>query len=237
MIYEQKSGNINTRGDIVKRQALDLLIKWKNSKNRKPLVLKGARQVGKTWLIKEFGERFYDDYFYFNFDEEDELKSIFETNKDPFRIIELLGLIKGKKIYPEKDLIIFDEVQECPEALNCLKYFQEKAREYHIISAGSLLGTLLAKPKSYPVGKVNIINIYPLTFEEFLEASDKSLYDYYRSIKKGQTIEKLFHNRLIDTYNQYMIIGGMPECVSSWIEDKDPRRINSTDTKRACGTV
>jgi hypothetical protein len=188
-------------------------------------VLKGARQVGKTWLMNEFGEKYYDDYFYFNFDEEEELKSIFETNKDPFRIIELIGLIKGKKVLPQKHLIIFDEVQECPEALNSLKYFYEKANEYHIISAGSLLGTLLAKPKSYPVGKVNIINIYPLTFDEFLAATDEGMYEYYSKVQRGQNIEKVFHNRLTDLYNCYTIIGGMPECVYSWVTEKDPARI------------
>ena len=149
------------------RNAINKLVEWKNSDDRKPLVLKGARQVGKTWLMKEFGKNHYEDTFYFNFDEEDELKSIFETNKDPYRIVELLGLIKDKKILPKKHLIIFDEVQECSAALNCLKYFCEKANEYHIISAGSLLGTLLAQPKSYPVGKVNLININPMTFDEF----------------------------------------------------------------------
>lgn len=209
----------------MKRKAFDLLIKWKSDKYRKPLVLKGARQVGKTWLMKKFGQDCYEDYFYFNFDEEDRLNSIFETNKDPFRIIELLGLIVGKKILPEKHLIIFDEVQECPDALNCLKYFYEKANEFHIISAGSLLGTLLAKPKSYPVGKVNIINIYPLTFDEFLEALDEGLYKYYNSVKNGQKIEEIFHNRLLELYNYYIIIGGMPECVHSWITEKDPERI------------
>ncbi len=209
----------------MKRKAFDLLIKWKNNKFRKPLVLKGARQVGKTWLMKKFGEDYYEDYFYFNFDEEDRLNSIFEVNKDPFRIIELLGLIVGKKILPEKHLIIFDEVQECPDALNSLKYFYEKANEFHIISAGSLLGTLLAKPKSYPVGKVNIINIYPLTFEEFLEAVDEGMYKYYNSVEKGQKIEDIFHNKLLDLYNYYIIIGGMPECVHSWITEKDPERI------------
>lgn len=209
----------------MKRNALEFLMQWKSSEDRKPMVLKGARQVGKTWLMKEFGRTAYDSFVYFNFDEEDELKSIFEVNKNPQRIVELLSLIAGKKILPEKTLIIFDEIQECPPALNTLKYFKEKANDYHVIAAGSLLGTLLATPKSYPVGMVNLLDIYPLTFDEFLDATDPILYTYYESIQKEQEIEEIFHNRLLDTFNNYLIIGGMPECVSSWVKYKDPAKI------------
>lgn len=210
----------------MKRNAILELVQWKNSPERKPMVLRGARQVGKTWLMKEFGQNYYDNYVYFNFDEEDELKSIFETNKNPNRIIELLSMISDEKIEPEKTLIIFDEIQECPEALNTLKYFKEKANEYHVITAGSLLGTLLAKPKSYPVGMVNLLDVYPLTFDEFLNAIDSGLYAYYESIQKEQVIEQIFHQRLLDAYNYYLIIGGMPECVSSWIKYKDPAMVS-----------
>jgi hypothetical protein len=135
---------------------------------------------------------------FFNFDETEELKSVFETNKNPQRIIELLSLIAGAKILPGKTLIIFDEIQECPAALNTLKYFYEKAGDYHVIAAGSLLGTLLAQPKSYPVGMVNLLPLYPLTFDEYLAASDEALFAYYKSIKKGQVIETIFHNRLTE---------------------------------------
>lgn len=209
----------------MKRNAIEALIQWKNDEERKPMVLKGARQVGKTWLMKEFGKNYYDSFVYFNFDEEDELKSVFETNKNPHRIVELLSMIVGTKILPETTLIIFDEIQECPSALNALKYFKEKANEYHVIAAGSLLGTLLATPKSYPVGMVNLLDIAPLTFDEFLDATDEPLYAYYQSITKEQPIEELFHNRLMDAYNNYLIIGGMPECVASWVKHKDPARI------------
>lgn len=209
----------------MKRNALKALMQWKSSEDRKPMVLKGARQVGKTWLMKEFGRTAYDSFVYFNFDEEDELKSIFEVNKNPQRIVELLSLIAGEKILPERTLIIFDEIQECPSALNTLKYFKEKANDYHVIAAGSLLGTLLATPKSYPVGMVNLLNIYPLTFDEFLDATDPVLYTYYESIQKEQQIEEIFHNRLLEAYNNYLIIGGMPECVSSWVKYKDPAKI------------
>ena len=206
----------------MKRSAFSQLVKWKDNPERKPLIIRGARQVGKTWLMKEFGQSCYDSFVYFNFDEEDELKSIFEANKNPQRIIELLSMIAGEKILPGETLVIFDEVQECPEALNTLKYFKEKANDYHVIAAGSLLGTLLAQPKSYPVGMVNLLDLYPLYFDEFLEATDPALFAYYESIQKDQTIEEIFHNRLLEAYNYYLIIGGMPECVVSWVNHKDP---------------
>ena len=209
----------------MKRNAYEQLLAWKRSPDRKPLVLKGARQVGKTWLMEEFGKNEYSSYVLFNFDEEEELKSIFETNKNPHRIIELLGLLKGEKILPGETLIVFDEIQECSAALNALKYFREKANDYHVIAAGSLLGTLLAKPKSYPVGKVNLLDIYPLTFDEFIAAVDEPLYAYFKQIKKGQPIEEIFHNRLLEAYSNYLIIGGLPECVASWAEHKDPQKI------------
>ncbi len=210
----------------MKRNALLDMANWKNDADRKPLVLRGARQVGKTWLMKEFGKKYYKNYVYFNFDEEDELKSIFETNKNPHRIIELLSFIANEKIMPAETLIVFDEIQECPQALNALKYFKEKANEYHVMAAGSLLGTLLAQPKSYPVGMVNLLDLAPLNFAEFLEAVDPVLYTYYENIRKEQQIEEIFHSRLLEVYRNYLIIGGMPECVSSWINYKDPAKVS-----------
>lgn len=209
----------------MERAAIQKLVEWKERPDQKPLILKGARQVGKTWLMQEFGRNYYKSYVYFNFDEEEELKSIFKTNKNPHRIVELLSMITGKKIEPGETLILFDEIQECPEALNSLKYFHEKANEYHVIAAGSLLGTLLAQPKSYPVGKVNLLEIAPLSFDEFLMATDAGLYCYYTSIQKEQVVEEIFHRRLMESYHYYLIIGGMPECVSSWIQNKDPQRV------------
>ena len=210
----------------LKRNAIQVLINWKSSEERKPMLLKGARQVGKTWLMKEFGRNYYKSYVYFNFDEEDDLKSIFESNKNPQRIIELLSMIAGEKILPGETLIIFDEIQECPEALNTLKYFKEKANEYHVIAAGSLLSTLLAKPKSYPVGMVNLLDIFPLGFDEFLNATDPFLFAYYDGIQKEQQIEEIFHNRLLEAYHYYLIIGGMPECVALWVKYKDPAKVS-----------
>ncbi|MCD8023847.1 MAG: AAA family ATPase [Lachnospiraceae bacterium] len=209
----------------LRRNAMIDLVQWKDSESRTPLELKGARHVGKNFHMKDFGESFYKNCVYFNFDEEDELKSVFESNKNPLRIVELLSLIAGEKIVPGQTLIIFDEIQECPEALNTLKYFKEKANEYHVVAAGSLLGTLLATPKSYPVGMVNLLELGPMTFDEFLEAVDSSLYRYYEGIQKNQQIEDIFHHRLLEVYNQYLIIGGMPECVASWVQHRDPGEI------------
>ena len=208
------------------RNATHALLHWKTRPDRKPLVLRGARQVGKTWLMKDFGKSHYSNSVYFNFDEDDTLNSIFETNKNPHRIVELLSLVADEKIEPHTTLLIFDEIQECPAALNALKYFKEKANDYHVIAAGSLLGTLLAAPKSYPVGMVNLLDIHPLTFDEFLDATAPPLYSYYESIQKEQFIEDVFHQRLLDAYNNYLIIGGMPECVSSWVTYKDPARVS-----------
>ena len=209
----------------MERKAMQQLLVWKNSEDRKPLIIKGARQVGKTWLMQEFGKRHYKSFVYFNFDEEDELSSIFEGNKNPQRIVELLSLLSGKKILPEETLIIFDEIQECSAALNALKYFKEKANEYHVVAAGSLLGTLLAQPKSYPVGMVNLLELHPLYFDEFLAVVNETLNQYYLTIQKGSTIEEVFHSKLLEMYNYYLIIGGMPECVSSWAKHKDPQKI------------
>ena len=202
------------------RKALQEMIDWKQSSHRKPLVLRGARQVGKTWLMKEFGSQCYEKTFYFSFDKEEDLKTIFTSNKDPVRIVDLLGTIRNDKILPEKHLIIFDEVQECSEALNSLKYFNEEANEYHIIAAGSLLGTLLAEPKSYPVGKVNLMDIYPMDFDEFLNAAEPSLYKYLEETNPEEIL-KIQHEKLIEQYRNYLIVGGMPDCVYSWITEKN----------------
>lgn len=205
---------------IMQRKALAQLLDWKKSPRRKPLILKGARQVGKTWLMKEFGRLNYEKAFYFSFEREEELFHIFEKNKDPFRIIDQLGTIYNDKIEPEKHLIIFDEIQECPKALNSLKYFNEEANEFHIIAAGSLLGTLLAESMSYPVGKVNLLDIYPMDFEEFLEAVEPSLLNYIEQTSPDEIIE-IQHTKLIEHYHNYLIIGGMPECVSCWVNEKN----------------
>ena len=181
----------------MKRFILNDLIKWKNSKYRKPLILKGVRQVGKTWILKEFGKLYYENIAYFNFDENIEYREFFEKTKDVNRILQNLMFISGEKIEPEKTLIIFDEIQDCPNVINSLKYFYENAPEYHIACAGSLLGIALAKPSSFPVGKVDFLNIYPMTFSEFLLANgDENLKLYLDSINDIEKIPSAFYNPL-----------------------------------------
>ena len=203
------------------REALEELIQWKKSSRRKPMVLIGARQTGKTWLMEEFGKTYYEVAFVFNFDKEPEYASVFKADKKPVEIIKKLGMLAGKKILPEKHLIIFDEIQQCPEALNSLKYFYEDANEYHIIVAGSLLGTYLSDEYAFPVGKVNLLKIYPMTFSEFLKEVDSSMYEYRNLLTADSSIEEVFHNKLLNLYHEYLVVGGMPECVKSWSEDKD----------------
>lgn len=210
----------------LKRFILEKLIKWKESKYRKPLILKGARQVGKTYILKQFGEENYEGVAYFNFDHDEDLYNLFTNTKDPKRILEQLSFIYGKAILPEKTLIIFDEIQECPNALNSLKYFQEEANEYHIVCAGSLLGIRLSHT-SFPVGKVDFLNMYPMTFSEFLIADNcENLVDYMKSIKKIQNIPDIFFNQLEEKLKAYFIIGGMPEAVETWVSEKDMELVN-----------
>lgn len=206
----------------MERLILNDLLKWKSSKHRKPLILKGVRQVGKTWVLKEFGNRYYDNTAYFNFDENEEYKQFFETTKDVKRILQNLMLASGQKIVPEKTLIIFDEVQGCPNVINSMKYFCENAPEYHIACAGSLLGITLAKPSSFPVGKVDFMQINPMTFTEFLMANgDGHLAQYLQNIRNLEPIPEAFFNPLCEKLKMYYVTGGMPEPVAMWTEDRD----------------
>lgn len=210
----------------MKRFITDKLIKWKNSKDRKPLILRGARQVGKTYILQNFAEENYENMAYFNFDHDDGLEELFLYTKDPKRIIEQLSLANGEKINPETTLIILDEIQECPNALNSLKYFCEEANEYHLVCAGSLLGIRLSKI-SFPVGKVDFLNLYPMTFSEFLIADDSSnLVEVMKQIKEIKEIPKIFESQLLEKLKIYYIVGGMPEVVYSWINDKDIEKVN-----------
>ena len=180
----------------MQRFIMEKLLKWKNNPNRKPLILKGARQVGKTYILKEFGNLYYENVAYFNFDHDENLKDLFLHTKDPERIIEQLIFANGNQILPTKTLIIFDEIQECPNALNSLKYFYEEASEYHIACAGSLLGIKLSHT-SFPVGKVEFLNLNPMSFSEFLIADNcQNLVDYMQSINSIQELEPLFITKL-----------------------------------------
>lgn len=209
------------------RYIKEKLIEWKNSEYRKPLILKGARQVGKTYILKEFGKENYEGIAYFNFDHDEDLYNLFNNTKNPKRILEQLSFIYGKAIIPGKTLIFFDEIQECPNALNSLKYFQEEANEYHIVCAGSLLGIRLSHT-SFPVGKVEFMNLYPMTFTEFLIADNcGNLVDYMNNIEKLEKIPEIFFNMLEEKLKAYFIIGGMPEVVNSWVNEKDMERVNA----------
>ena len=206
----------------MERFILKKLLNWKNSPYRKPLILKGVRQVGKTWILKEFGKRFYENTAYFNFDENIEYKQFFETTKDVDRILQNLMLASGQKIVPEKTLIIFDEVQDCPNVINSMKYFCENAPQYHVACAGSLLGIALAKPSSFPVGKVNFMQIDPMTFEEFLLANgDDNLLAFLESRTSLEPVPDAFFNPLCEKLKMYYVTGGMPESVLMWTEARD----------------
>ena len=211
----------------MKRFIVNELIKWKDSKYRKPLIIKGARQIGKTYILKQFGEENYEGIAYFNFDHDEDLQNLFKITKNPKRILEQLAFIYGKAILPRKTLIIFDEIQECPDALNSLKYFKEEANEYHIICAGSLLGIRLSHT-SFPVGKVDFLNMYPMTFSEFLIADNcENLVEYMRTIKNVESIPDIFFNQLEEKLKAYFIIGGMPEAVKIWTNEKDMELVNN----------
>lgn len=202
----------------MERLILQRLLKWKHSPYRKPLILKGVRQVGKTWILKEFGRRYYENVAYFNFDEQEEYQQFFETTKNVDRILQNLMLASGQTIHPEKTLIIFDEVQDCPKVINAMKYFCENAPQYHVACAGSLLG----KPSSFPVGKVNFMQIDPMTFTEFLLANgDKNLAQYLEQIDTLDPLPDAFFNPLYEKLKMYYVTGGMPEPVLMWTEARD----------------
>jgi predicted AAA+ superfamily ATPase len=201
----------------MERTLIHELLMWKEKENRKPLILKGVRQCGKTYLLKDFGNRYYDNVAYFNFEETDSLISVFEKDYDTKRIILELELFGGKSIKPDTTLIILDEIQECGRALTAMKYFCENAPEYHIVCAGSLLGIALQQQLSFPVGKVDFLTLYPMSFSEFLRAcGSETLADYVDNFKKGDTVPEPIGDKLTTFLRQYYITGGMPEVVSTW---------------------
>lgn len=206
----------------LKRNVYQNLLEWKKSNRRKPLIFQGARQVGKTFLLKQFGEKEFEDCAYFNFERDPAVLNAFENQLDPKKIINILSILREKKIEAGKTLIIFDEIQKSSEALNALKYFNEEANDYFVIAAGSLLGVALNNLKSFPVGKVNFLHIYPLTFCEFLEGLGLSeLNTYMQSIKAIEPMPEVIHEKLIDNLKLYYITGGMPEVITEYIRTQD----------------
>lgn len=212
------------------RKAMEKLVKWKDKKERQPLILMGARQVGKTWLMKEFGKQHFEDVCYINFENPTKVEDIFEGTIVPSRIIELLGAYHQKKIQPEKTLIIFDEIQETPRALTALKYFAEEAPEYAICCAGSLLGVTLHEGTSFPVGKVDFITVNPLSFEEFLLANNENMLIEWTKEHYQEQMPAMLAEKYLDLLKKYFIIGGMPTAVAAWIETKDFSEV--TDRQR-----
>lgn len=206
----------------MKRLIIDELSRWKNRKDRKPLILKGVRQCGKTYILNEFGRQNYDEVAYFNFEGNPVLAERFEQDLNPERIIVELGILSRKQIKSQTTLIIFDEIQFCNKALTSLKYFYEQSPQYHIVCAGSLLGIMLSKPLSFPVGKVDFLMLRPMSFYEFVLANDEQmLLDYLDKINVSAPVPQMFADKLITLLKTYYITGGMPEVVAKWIDTKD----------------
>jgi predicted AAA+ superfamily ATPase len=202
------------------RNIMEKMATWKMSADRKPLILQGARQIGKTWALQTFGERYFEHTAYFNFDRNDELLDLFSTTKDPARLLGQLTAFTPAPVLPHKTLIIFDEIQECNRALNSLKYFCEEQPEYAIVAAGSLLGVSLAKGDGFPVGKVDFLQMYPLTFKEFLAAEAPDLFAFCETLAEVEEIPLIYFNRLAESFNRYQITGGMPKPASSLLDNR-----------------
>ncbi len=198
------------------------LITWKNRSDRKPLILRGVRQCGKTYLLKEFGQKYYQDVAYFNFEGNPALAERFEQDLDTGRIIMELGVLRGSKIVPESTLIIFDEIQFCNQALTSLKYFAEEAPAYHIVCAGSLLGISLSRPLSFPVGKVDFLTLRPMNFYEFVLAhKEEMLLEYVEKLDAKTPVPQVFADKMTTLLKTYFVVGGMPQVVSKWLESKN----------------
>jgi predicted AAA+ superfamily ATPase len=216
----------------MRRNISEKLISWKESEDRKPLLIKGVRQCGKTYLLKEFGANNYEDVAYFNFEGNDALNKRFEKDLDVERIVEELSILRNKTINPNSTLIIFDEIQFCNRALTSLKYFCENAPEYHVVGAGSLLGIALSKPLSFPVGKVNILTLRPMCFQEFLKANNEDmLVEYLEKLLNGGELSNIFDDKLENYLKSYYITGGMPEAVETWIKNKDIDKLEEIQQK------
>ncbi len=205
----------------MERYCTQKLKEWKNKKERKPLLVKGARQVGKTYILKHFGQTSFPHFHYFNFEKQQELHPIFEKNLDPKRIVQELGLVIKQSIQIDQDLVIFDEIQHCPKALTSLKYFNEDLPQLALCAAGSLIGIYLSDT-SFPVGMVDFLKMTPLSFEEFLSAcGEKELVTFLNNPEKQRAIPLVIHNQLWDFFKTYLIVGGLPEVVVTYINVRD----------------
>ena len=207
----------------MKREIINDLIKWKNSKNKKPLIIHGARQVGKTYIVKQFGKEYYDNMIYVNFETNQEFSSQIADSIDAKYIINKLELFFGEKIIPQKTLIFFDEIQANERALTSLKYFCEDAPEYDIVAAGSLLGIAISRQNySFPVGKVQMINMYPLSFKEFLIALDREnlVHEIQKHFESNERMDNTIHDLCLKLYRTYLVVGGMPEVVQTYLTEQ-----------------
>jgi uncharacterized protein len=202
---------------MFKRNVEEELVTWKGMKDRKPLLLQGARQVGKTSLLKWLGSQQFANTAYFNFEEQPEISQFFKNTKDTQRLLQNLSLVYGEKIEPENTLIIFDEIQECGEALNSLKYFYENAPEYAIVAAGSLLGVTLGRTGGFPVGMVTFLQVNPLSFSEYLSKANTNLHKYLKELNDFNPIPDIFFNQLTDNFKKYFISGGMPAAAAKLV--------------------
>jgi len=218
----------------MERKAKDYLKQWKSGKNRKPMIINGARQVGKTWLMKDFGKKYYDNIAYVNFENSSALKDIFIDDFNIKRILLAVEIETGVKISKQKTLIIFDEIQEVERGLTALKYFYEDAPEYHVITAGSLLGISLHENTSFPVGKVDFLNLYPFSFMEFLEAIGEEKISVL-IINRDWKLLKLFKNRIVNLLKQYFYIGGMPEAISVFLDSNNFIKVREVQNKILIG--
>lgn len=209
----------------IKRDIMSALLKWKQRSERKPLIIQGARQIGKTWIMRKFGEEYFDYVAYFNFDASEELCREFENTKSPERLIDILRLYTEYPIEPERTLIIFDEIQQSNKALNSLKYFCEEAPKYHILAAGSLLGVSLSQGDSFPVGKVEFLRMYPVTFREFLRADTPQMYEYLENLTEIAPLPEIAMGRIGEAYRRYQVCGGMPAAVTAMLEKRGIQEI------------
>ncbi|MDR0791752.1 MAG: ATP-binding protein [Chitinophagaceae bacterium] len=212
----------------IERNIIAQLASWKTGNNRKPLILQGARQIGKTWAMQTFGERYFDHTAYFNFEKNEELYPLFENTKDPRRLIGQLTAYTSVPLEVQKTLFVFDEIQECNKALNSLKYFCEEAPEYAVVAAGSLLGVSMSKGDSFPVGKVDFLQMYPLVFKEFLAVDAPDLFAYCNKITGSEEIPLIIFNRIKESFVRYQITGGMPQAVSDFFDNKGMEIVENT---------